>query len=207
MSAVSRDNDDKLAMRWPRATDKIFAEAHPLRGGSVARATDERLFRMIRGFREAGDLLVDESLIQMHRASNLLFPMIFSYRQSLELHLKYFLVAYGPLINENAGFRGHGLSELFVQFKRIILCFDPTSGSPHEEELSSVEATIAELDGIDPGSDAFRFAHTRAGRPIDLPLHTIDLANLREVIAGIHNYLECVDWHLRYGFGVETCQH
>jgi hypothetical protein len=52
---------------------------------------------MIKGFREAGDLAAMEGAADPNRAQNLLCPVIFNYRQALELQLKYLLMAYGPL--------------------------------------------------------------------------------------------------------------
>jgi hypothetical protein len=207
MSDVETQEADDLELRWPSASDKAFVEVHPLRGAWAAKAADERLFRMIKGFHEAGDLLVMESKAEPHRASNLLFPLIFSYRQSLELRLKYLLMAYGLLAGETPEFRSHRLRGLWEKCKRTILFFETQLQPGDKEALEAVEARIIEFDGIDPGSDAFRFAHDPKGRPINLAVSTVDLPNLRKVVASLHNFLECVDLQFRYGYGITPCRH
>jgi len=199
------DSDD-AAPYWPRASDKTFVETAPFRGAWAASATDERLFRMIKGFHEAGDLLVFECNAEPRRALNLLFPLIFSYRQSLELRLKYLIMAYGPLTNEAPDFRKHGLRDLFAKCRRIILFFGTAIGDADREALDAVEARITEFDAIDPGSDAFRFAHDSKGQPIKLGVSEIDLSNLKTVVASLHNFLECVDLQFRHGYGITPCQ-
>jgi hypothetical protein len=191
--------------RWPSAEDRAFVEVHPLYGARVAERTDERLYRMITGFREAGDLLVEQGELEPYRRRNLLYPVIFTYRQSLELHLKYLLMAYGPLAGEAPDFPNHGLKRLWLKCKRVILFFE----GDHEpaETFEAVEGRLAEFDAVDPGSDAFRFAHNTRGEPTILPCETVDLSNLRTVMASLHNVLECIDYQLRYGRDITPCGH
>src|SRR5258708_33396501 len=100
MSQADIEETEASSFPWPSVSDKAFVETLPFRGAWVANRADERLFRMIEGFREAGDLLVSESEGQPRRAQNLIYPVIFSYRQSLELRLKYLLVEFGPFAGE-----------------------------------------------------------------------------------------------------------
>jgi hypothetical protein len=52
-----------------------------------------------------------------------------------------------------------------------------------DEAFRAAEAQIAEFDAVDPGSDAFGFAHDTKGRPVKPALSEVDLANLRKVMA------------------------
>src|SRR5260370_42377188 len=100
MADIDVDQMEELGVRWPQASDKAFVETHPLRGAWAAGAGDERLYRMIKGFHESGDLLVAETEQLPRRAMDLLYPIIFNYRRSLELRLKYLVLAYAPLPHE-----------------------------------------------------------------------------------------------------------
>jgi hypothetical protein len=207
MSVSESQETDDLGLRWPKSDDKLFIEINSFRGAWAAKTTDERLFRQIKGFHRAGDLLVAQSEAEPHEALNLLFPAIFSYRQSLELRLKYLLMAFGPHAGKSPDYKNHGLRDLFTQCKQVILSIHQDVQGGDREALNAVEARIAEFDSIDPGSYAFRFAHDTKGQPIRLGISAIDLSNLRAVVAGLHNFLECVDWHFRYGYGIAPCDH
>ena len=162
---------------------------------------------MIKGFREGGDLLVTETDSNPRRAMDLLYPIIFAYRQSLELRLKYLLMAYAPLADQEPDYRSHDLKKLWEKCRRVVRVLEGDAQSSDNVAFAAADALFAEFDAVDPGSDAFRFAHTTKGKPIKLALWTVDLPNLRAVIAGLHNFLECVDLHLHYGHGVPRCEH
>lgn len=201
--------DDNITEKssWPSRFEMPFVETPPLRGAWAAKRTDERLYRMIRGFHEAGDLLAMEGADDPRRALNLLYPLIFNYRHSLELHLKYLLMAYGPLVGETPDFRNHGLSGLWEKCKRIVSHLEGRPEPSDPDAFQAVDAQIAEFDAADPGSYAFRFAHNNKGDSIDLTISEIDLPNLRKVMTSLHNFLECIDLHLHYGCGAPRCAY
>ncbi len=207
MSRIETDAETDLDLMWPREGEKAFVEVHPWQGAWAAKRTDERLYRMIKGFHEAGDLLVAESTANSRRSMNLLFPAIFSYRQSLELRLKYLLMAYGPLAGEAPDFQSHGLKALWSKCRRVILHFEGNARPADHQTFNAVDAQIAEFDAVDPGSDSFRFAHNTKGEAVELRVTEIDLSSLQRVVASLHNFLECVDYQLRYGYGISPCEH
>lgn len=207
MPGADAEQTEDLGLRWPQQDDKVFVKAHPLRGAWVSPATDERLYRMIKGFHESGDLLVAETESSPRRALDLVYPIIFAYRQSLELRLKYLLIVYAPLAGEEPEHRSHDLKKLWAKCRRVIEFLEGSSQPSDKAAFEAVHRLIAEYDAIDPGSDAFRFTHSNKGRPINLAISTIDLVNLRSVVSGIHNFLECADLHLHYGHGIPRCSH
>jgi hypothetical protein len=207
MSGTDAEQTEDLGLRWPQEDDKVFVEAHPLRGAWVSPATDERLYRMIKGFHESGNLLVAETEQNPRRALDLVYPVIFAYRQSLELRLKYLLMIYAAFADEEPEHRSHDIKKLWAKFRRVIVFLEGSARPSDKKVFEAVDRLIAEYYVIDPDSDAFRFAHDTKGRPINLAISTIDLVNLRSVVAGIHNFLECADLHLHYSHGVPRCSH
>jgi hypothetical protein len=153
---------------------------------------------MVRGFCEAGHHLVEQTETDPILRRNLVYPVVYLYRQSIELRLKYFLIEYGPLVGETPKFKGHDLESLWLSFKHVVTQFEGTAELADEEVFKVVEHAIVEFNAIDPRSDAFRFAHTTQGKTIDVHVDIIDLLNLRQVVAGLHNFFECVDWQLQY---------
>ena len=155
--------------------------------------TGERQWRMINGYREAADLLVAQTELRPYLASNLIYPAIFSYRHSLELHLKYLLGAHGSLAGEAPDFTSHRFKDLWPRCRRLIKLFAQGCEPSALKDLEAVGARIVEFDSVDPNSYSFRFAQNTRGQPIRLQLNTIDLPNLRTIVASLHNFLECAD--------------
>jgi hypothetical protein len=116
-------------------------------------------------------------------------------------------MAYRPLADEVPNFRSHNLKDLWASCKRLILDFESANEPADKQTFQAVDFQISEFQAIDPHSDAFRFAYDTKGRRIKLPMATVDLPNLRRVMSEIHNFLECVDWQLCYGYGVTACDH
>jgi hypothetical protein len=71
MSQADIDETETSSLPWPSLSDRVFVKAPPFSGAWVANRADERLFRMIKGFQESGDLLVSESEAEPRRAQNL----------------------------------------------------------------------------------------------------------------------------------------
>jgi hypothetical protein len=204
MQRTDTDGTEDLPLLWPSLNDRAFVETRAFRGAWVANRAEERLFRMIKGFHEAGDVLVSESEAEPHRAQNLVYPAIFAYRQSLELRLKSLLLDFGHAAGEPPEFRTHDLKALWAKFKRIVAFFENDLQSADADAFRSAEALVAEFDTVDPGSDAFRFAHDTKGRSVKLALSQVDLANLKKVMANLHNFLECVACHFHYKLDIAT---
>ena len=86
---------------------------------------------------------------------DLLYPIIFNYRRSLELRLKYLLMAYAPLTHEAPDYRSHDLAKLWTKCKRVIVTLDGAAEPSDKEAFEAVDKLIAEFDAVDPGSDTF----------------------------------------------------
>jgi hypothetical protein len=69
MSDVDAETEVGRDADWPSLSNKAFVEVHSFRGAWTAKRTDERLYRMIRGFHDAGDVIVAESEAEPHRRS------------------------------------------------------------------------------------------------------------------------------------------
>lgn len=198
MSELEEKDADHFSSVWPHLGGRAFVDTAPYGGAWVANRADERLYRMIKGFHEAGDVLVAEGKAEPNRARNLIYPAIFAYRQSLELRLKYIISEFGRIVGEAPDFRTHDLSALWIKCKRIVASFQNGIQAHDEEAFRAADAQIAEFDAIDPGSDAFRFAHDTKGRPLKLALREVDLGNLQRAMESLHDFLECICYHLRY---------
>lgn len=178
---------DRHSGRWPKAGDRLLS---PARGVYLAETGDERNYRLLRGYKRAGDILVECALTDRADLLNLLFPALFNYRHYIELALKAIIEEHGAFAGVGLGKKNHSLPELWTLFMKIAVAFGNEEAS---EAAVAVGNCITEIDHADSGSTAFRYARNLKGDVPDLPKDGLDLVRLRDVMNGIENFFEAVD--------------
>ena len=172
--------------RWPRLGDRAFVVADdPLEDVNIAEDGFTRLVLMMEGYKKAADLMVQASDNDRPTRATLVFPIIFNYRQFLELSLKYQLATYGPAVGIEANWKSHDLATLWTEFLKMLQRYgtkDPDEADPVVGEI------ILEFAKIDPGSYSYRYPVDRLGRPLPVAHGDLHLPTLAEVIDGVAAY-------------------
>lgn len=150
------------------------------------------------GYKDAADALVGALAERKASLDSVVYPLVFLYRQGLELQLKLIL----PLARRLAGKEAvmdhqHGLMPLWSELRRHL---DQLELREDDKELPAIEDFIRQLDTVDPGSFAFRYPTTKKG-DVSLPkLQHINVRHLAEVmdsifilLGGIHSWLGQMD--------------
>lgn len=149
------------------------------------------------GYRLAADrLIADVESLTLGQRNALLYPILFLYRQHLELMLKYIILVGQRLRHEAARPPlHHRLRELWGEGKRVLRerSIPLTSG-----DLGRAEEAIAELGGLDPSSDLFRYPLDTTERfPFPDELRQFDLslfgAKLADVSASLRRIAGLLD--------------
>ena len=147
---------------------------------------------MKKAFKTAADLLVSYSEENTHERSNLVWPVVFCYRQYIELALKDMIAVHGkqvvPKILPN--WKDHQLPPLWQSYKKLIDATLSAISAVVLPEVAAVEACLEEFDRVDAGSYTFRYSTDKQGNQIDIPLSSIDLRPLQSVMEGIYLFFE-----------------
>jgi hypothetical protein len=179
---------DRINERWPGKGDQIFSH------GSDARPADnigERYYRLGKGYKLAGDVLVQNFLGEPHDHDNLIYPILYCYRHYIEVTLKEIVENHGQWVGIILQKKDHDLPRLWKLFFQIALVYH---NDPSDEAAVAVSGCIDEFAQVDPGSFAFRYARDkRSDALIPLEFGTIDLVNVLDVMNGLQNFFECAD--------------
>lgn len=174
-----------MEFRWPRQGDKPFVVANdPLDNANIANDGFTRLILMVDGYKQAADLMVAASIDDQATRDVLVFPIIFNYRQFLELALKHQLAIHGPEVGVEPVWNTHFLEKLWESFLEMLERYgteDPDDADPIVGEI------ILEFAKIDPGSYSYRYPVDRQGNAIPVAysdLHLPTLADVMEAAAG-----------------------
>lgn len=141
------------------------------------------------GYKQAGDALVEHIKATQSRQDVLVYPIVFVYRQYLELRLKQ-LIKYGRyLLDEPGDFpKTHQLSELWRICRVALKKIEPKIPI---QDLEAVGEAIVQFCAVDPTSEGFRYPTDRNGNPsLPADLKYINVRNLAEVMGGIASFFE-----------------
>src|SRR5450755_373784 len=79
---------DEISMPWPQDGDNLFIAGEDWYHNACLHFLPDSLDLYITGYKEAGDRLVTSSMEDRSHQDALVFPIVFLYRQYLELSLK-----------------------------------------------------------------------------------------------------------------------
>lgn len=182
--------------RWPRSGDTPFTKSDNWqKNACLASDINTRLVLMTDGYKKAGDLMVSHAVAERGDRDFLVFPIIFNYRQFLELSLKSLLSNYGRHVDVNENWKSHDLALLWSEFEKMLEIFgtpDPDDADPIVKEI------VAEFSKIDPGSYSYRYPVDKNGNAIPLNHELLDLENLADVINATAGYFSGCDGYLSH---------
>ena len=170
--------------------DKLFVEGTDWYHNACLNFTSERFTLYIKGYKEAADKLVVSVMEDRSHLDFIVLPIIFLYRQFLELNLKYLVREGNRLLDvapkSKTGFSGgHDLPFLWKECKAVLVQI----GAQYPElqiskdDLKVVGQLLTELSQLDPGSDSFRYPVDRDNNPSTPGNQTlINVRNLAEVM-------------------------
>jgi len=140
-----------------------------------------------RGYKLAGDALVDHAMMARHDRDVLVFPIVFNYRQYLELRLKDLVSVSGRLLDRQRDIPNHhDLVKLWREVRPNLEAVWPEGREHHD----AIEEKIEEFSKFDAASCAFRYPVDKKGRAALPDLRRVNLRHLRDVVAGIATVLD-----------------
>ena len=181
-------------IRWPSEGDKPFVSSNdPSENTHIAEDGFIKLVLMTEGYKSAGDLMVEYAVRHESERDLLVFPIVFNYRQFLELSLKYQLATYGPTVGIEPNWSSHDLAKLWGEFLDMLGRYgttDPDEADPIVEEI------IFEFAKIDPASYSYRYPVDRQGKPLPAAIDELHLPTLGDVLEAVASYLTGCDGYL-----------
>jgi hypothetical protein len=114
------------------------------------------------GYKEAGDRLVEFVLTKTRDQDSLIYPIVFLYRQYIELRLKEIIREGRIFLEEGNDFpKHHNIWDLWCTARRIVIKAFQNENEP--PNFKYVEHVINEFSQIDPDSISFRYPTTKQG--------------------------------------------
>jgi hypothetical protein len=181
-------------LRLPKVGDKLFQVSPHWDGNAcVADHPHSRMVMMMNGYKRGAELMVEQGTRYRPDRDTLVFPIIFNYRQYLELSLKYLISSYGLTVEVEPIWNSHNLSQLWTRFTQVL---DRYGAADDDGATAAVAKIVAEFAKVDPKSFSFRYPVDTEGRAIELAHDYLDLAALADVMQGVDGFFSGCDGYL-----------
>jgi hypothetical protein len=183
-------NDAEALARTPKG-DTFFASADDWYHNACVNWLPDAWDAYATGYMCAGNILVGH-IVDTHRdRDTLVFPIVFNYRQYIELRLKGIIRSGRRLLGEQESFpRTHDLRLLWSICRALISEIEPNSS---ETEIEVVDEAIAQFCLVDLNSDCFRYPVDRNGnRSLPDTLRLINLRQLRDSMEHLAGFFDAV---------------
>lgn len=177
---------EETELPWPQPGDEVFAEAADWQMNACLNWGGGLMYAL--GYRTGADALIERVAETGMDQDALVYPIVFCYRQYLELLLKDVIVEARKYYDVDEPVRQtHPLHPLWQDLRPLLERRWPDDS----RELDAVEDALRQFDAVDRQSFAFRYPRTKKGDP-SLPrdMLRINLRNLAEVVARVGTYLE-----------------
>ncbi len=204
-------NDESAAPAWlPKlrppsdfASQQLFIKGEDWHNNAMLGWTPYPWDLYASGYKDAADVVIAALAAQKAPIDSVIYPLVFLYRQGLELKLKLIL----PLARRLAGVDGttalsHSLRPLWTELRRHLQQVDPRD---NDQELIALEDLIWQLDAVDPGSMAFRYPTNKHGEVMLQDLRHVNVRHLSEImnsvftmLDGIHSWLGEIEQYQNY---------
>jgi len=179
--------------RWPRKGDlPLKAAKRSKSAGPLATDAVSRTVFIMDGFMLSGEELADVGLREPLRRHELVFPMLYCYRHAIETGLKWIVGQYGrqvgvtrPDLNHT-----HNLVDLWGDCLKI---YEACGTKADNEANSAVGRAVKQFHNWDKAGIRFRYATSKHGGTVKFQYDHIDIENLKDVMAGIHNFFSGSD--------------
>lgn len=180
---------------WPKTGDRLIKETKA--SSTPIGFSNDPISRQVfiwDGYTKAGRALIEQCERNPLDQHDLIYPILFCYRHSLELAMKWVVDQYGRYaVPPAVANKSHDLLQNWNICKDVIVSVGSDGDGP---TLKAVEHVIKEFHNIDRTSTAFRYAHCIKGKFNNFPKTGIDLLNIRNVMEAIDNFFTGVDGQL-----------
>lgn len=167
----------------------LFTSAEDVHNNACVNWCHDPLELYATAYKEAAEKLVEEVVNSTRHLDTLVYPIVFLYRQNIELRLKEIIREGRKLLEEQGEFpKHHRIHELWPIAKTIIeKVFENREGKP---DFGFVEHVLAEFSVYDPESFSFRYPTDKKGNNPLAGLTHINIRHLAETISRLAEILD-----------------
>ena len=178
-------------MEWPRPNEKLIQSGIDWQHNACVDCYTPTLGSYAAKFKDAADVLLREAAAGDATLDSVVIPIMFLYRQYLELTLKEIILFGRKVVGTGSGYptSEHDLKTLWGEALSLLTRHYGPRVPP---EIANVTPSIEDLHACDPRSFAFRYPTDKHGKPYLKTVRHINIRNLYEVMGRLSSFLDCM---------------
>lgn len=175
-------------MDFPKKNERLFKAEIKSDTGAWLQNPASKFFTYSEGYKNAGDALYEHCIKNPFYNNTVVYPLIFTYRQFIELRLKELILMANKLNDIDEDFPDeHNILTLWKKFREL---YNKVGEETKKEYFDNAENVIAQFTNEDPKSMNFRYPVGRGKiRRNSLKRETVDIENVKNVIDRLYNFL------------------
>jgi hypothetical protein len=144
------------------------------------------------GYRKAADLLVEHIMVNRRDQDVLVYPIIYLYRQHIELILKKLTRDASDLLNRDFTLTAtHRLDALWPKVKELLMEVEVPFGTALGlDAFADADQVIASFMAVDPISMSFRYPEGKKGERLVPEVQQVNVRHLKEIVGKLLIILE-----------------
>lgn len=188
---MERADFSNFSVPWPQEGDELFKGAADWQFNACLNTKGvPNPSYYISGFKLAGEAIFSSIAERRHEVDVLVYPLVFNYRQYIELSLKDIIVLCRNMLDiDGKEPFGHDFGKLWPECRQLL---DRCYPDHDKGELEIVERHLQRFSQVDPKSTAFRYGSENDKTEEFLDLEILNVRNLHEVVARIGGFFDAV---------------
>ena len=186
----------------PRPGGQLFQSAEDCWHNAVLSEYQTSWYTYAEGYKRAAEAVIDHVAATRMMQDALVYPVLFLYRQYLELTLKILIADAEELAQiDGPPARGHDLNALWARCKQAVVRV-MRELDDHSVDLSIIANCVLQFQEADPSAQGFRYPEHHDGSPIRHAASHVNLRHLRDEMDNAGRVLDA----LLTGFSVYVDQ-
>lgn len=192
------DIDEHIVFEMPKKGAELFKEtSNYYQFAHFGWGLKSQFYGYIKGYKSVSDAAVDMAVSSKDivKLDTYVFPIMFNYRQFLELSLKSLYLDYSedePRMRlETINKASHNLMKMWDKVEPILLL--TSDAAHHNEMVKIVKSYVQQYHEMDEGSFNFRYPITKQLNSVFKKEERIDLVNLKQRMAELSNFFDGMD--------------
>jgi hypothetical protein len=182
-----------MSTEFPLADDQLFRLDLPdWKNSAIINWGTGKFPFYAEGYKEGAKALIVESLSKQGMNDILVYPIVYLYRQYVELRLKEVIMTTRYCNGDQKDFPAiHNISQLWAELKKEYVELGESATS---DDFENANRVINEFSKIDPMSVAFRYPVDKEGND-SLKLTHLNIRNFGEVMDRLARFLDAISDH------------